>query len=329
MALAADGVASLAVLVVALYTLVTSAQIAVDAWLAVAKRFEVPDVVIGLTVLAFGTSIPELASHVVASVGIASGTLDYEIASFVVLGGNVGSSTVQQTLLVGILLFGYGSLTVTDSFLRSTYLPMVGALVALLVVAVDGTITRFDGVVLLGLYVAYAWYSFAARSRETPVPGEVETGSLGRLVVRAVGSLVLVLASASLLFWVVEAVVSSLALGGSMVGVVTLGLAAALPELSTVLEAIRRRTPNLALGVLVGSNVVNSLLGVGLGASLSGYAVPSALVWWDLPYKILVAVALLAYLRLGPDRRLTRRIGGWLVVSYLVYVFGRMLLYGV
>lgn len=152
--LAADGLASLTVLVVALYTMVTTAQIAVDAWLSLAKRFEVPDVVIGLTVLAFGTSLPELASHVVASLGIVSGALDYQVTSFVVLGGNVGSSTVQQTLLVGILLFGYGPLTLTSSFLRSTYLPMIGALVAFLALAFDGTLTRLDGVLLLVLYAA-------------------------------------------------------------------------------------------------------------------------------------------------------------------------------
>lgn len=327
MALATDGVAALAVLAVALYTLVSAAQIAVDAWLSLAKRFAVPDVLIGLTVLAFGTSLPELASHLVASFGILSGTLDYQVTSFVVLGGNVGSSTIQQTLLVGILLLGYGPLTLTDSFLRTTYLPMIGALAAFFAVAVDGTVTRLDGVVLLALYLAYAWYSVATRTRETPVHGHTD-GSLRRDAVRAVGSLVLVLASASLLFWVVEAVVAGLALGGSMVGVVTIGLAAALPELSTVLEAIRRRTPNLALGVLVGSNVVNSLVGVGLGASISTYAVPPALVWWDLPYKLGVALALLAYVRLGPDRRLTRRVAGYLVVSYLVYVFGRLLLFG-
>lgn len=328
MALAVDAVTALAVLAVALYTLVSTAEIAVDAWLALAKRFDVPDVVIGLTVLAFGTSLPELASHVVASLGILSGTLGYEVTSAVVLGGNVGSSTVQQTLLVGLLLLGYGPLVVTDSFLRSTYLPMVGALVALFVVAFDGTLTRLDGLVLLALYVVYAWYSFATRSRETPVPAD-SPGSIRREAVRAVGSLLLVLASATLLFLVVETVVAGLALGGSMVGVVTLGLAAALPELSTVLEAIRRRTPNLALGVLIGSNVVNSLVGVGVGASISTYAVPPAFVAWDLPFKIVIAVGLLAYVRFGPDRQLTRRVAGWLVVSYLVYVFGRMLLFGV
>lgn len=327
MALAADGLAALAVLAVALYTLVSTSQIAVDAWQALAKRFEVPDVVIGLTVLALGTSLPEIASHVVASAGILSGALDYQVTSAVVLGGNMGSSTVQQTLLVGLLLLGYGPLTVTDSFLRSSYLPMIGALTALLVVAFDGTLTRLDGAVLLVLYAGYTWYSFTTRQRETPVPGN-GGGSLRREAIRAIGSLVLVLASATLLFWVVEGIIDQLAIGGSMVGVVTLGLAAALPELSMVLEAVRRRTPNLALGVLVGSNVVNSLAAVGIGAVISTYSVPSAIVRWDLPFKLVVAVGLLGYVRLGPDRRLTRQVAGWLVTSYLVYVFGRLLVFG-
>jgi hypothetical protein len=68
-----------------------------------------------------------------------------------------------------------------------------------------------------------------------------------------------------------------------MVSVLTIGVAAALPELSTVLDATRRRTPNVALGVLVGSNLVNPLVGLGLGAAISGYHVPDPVVLWTSP----------------------------------------------
>lgn len=324
-----DLITSLAVVLVSLYTLVTAADRAVASSLAVARRYGVPDVVVGMTVLAFGTSLPELGSVVVAAGGISTGALEYGVTSEVVVGGIVGSSTLQQLLLVGLLVLGYGRIDVSDAFLRESYLPMVGALALTLVVGFDGRISRLDGGLLLAAYLAYAGSS-ARRTRwlapaETgPVP---ETESVRRDAAVAAAALALVLASASLVLWVVDGLVASLDLGGSMIGVLTIGVAAALPELSTVLDAVRRRTPHVALGVLVGSNVVNPLIGLGLGGVLSTFAVPPAVVLWDLPFKLLVAVGLLAYLRVGPDRALTRRDGGYLVVAYLVYLSGRLLLF--
>lgn len=326
MVLAPDVLTSLAVVVVSLYTLVTAAERAVSSSLTVARYFDVPDVLVGMTVLALGTSLPELGSNVVASVGIAAGTLDYAVTSAVVVGGNVGSATAQQFLLVGVLVLGYGRVDVSDSFLRASYVPMIGALALTLALAWDGTLSRLDGGLLLVAYLAYAVYSYRTREREVALPPG-ERGSVRREAAVALASLVLVLASASLLLWVIGSVVVALELGGSMVGVLTIGIAAALPELSTVLDAIRRRTPHVALGVLVGSNLVNSLVGLGLGAAISTYRVPAPVLLWDFPVKLLVAVALLGHLRLGPDRALTRREGGYLVVAYLVYLSGRLLVF--
>lgn len=112
-----------------------------------------------------------------------------------------------------------------------------------------------------------------------------------------------------------------------MVGVVTLGVASALPELSTVLDAIRRQAPNIALGTLLGSNVVNPLLGIDLGGVISGYHVPAAVVVWDLPFKLAVAVGLFGYLTLVSNRSLTRREGAYLVVHYFVFVSTRLLFF--
>ncbi|MFC7028503.1 hypothetical protein ACFQH8_15910 [Halomicroarcula sp. GCM10025710] len=105
---------------VALYALVNAAGRAIDRLLALAEHYDVDEVLVGMTVLALGTSLPELSAHLVASVGIVSGVLDYEVTSAVVLGGNMGSSTVQQFLLVGVLLIAYGHLPLSRSFVRES-----------------------------------------------------------------------------------------------------------------------------------------------------------------------------------------------------------------
>lgn len=317
---------ALAIVAVSLYTLVTAAERAVTSSLALARRYEVPDVIVGMTVLAVGTSLPEIGAHVVASAGILAGTLSYEATSGVVVGGSVGSATVQQLLLVGVLVLGYGRLAVSDAFLRSSYLPMIGAFVVALGLAWDGTLGRVDGGLLLVAYLAYAAYSYAGRERDAS-HRDVASTDVRRDAAVVVASLGLVLASASLLLWVVDSIVARLALSGSMIGVLTIGIAAALPELSTVVDAIRRRTADVALGVLVGSNLANLLVGLGLGSLISTYHVPASVLQWDLPFKLLAALALLAFLRLGTDRALTRREGGYLVVAYLAYLSGRLLVF--
>jgi cation:H+ antiporter len=201
---------------------------------------------------------------------------------------------------------------------------MVAAFGLVLALAWDGGLSRIDGAVLLLAYLLHAGDSYGRRSGE--IPGGPASERVRRDAALAVGALALVLASASLLLWVIDGVVDTLELNGSMVGVLTIGLAAALPELSTVLEAVRRRTPTLAVGVLVGSNLVNLLVGLGLGSVISTYAIPAPVLLWDLPFKIVAAVALLVALRVRSGA-LTRRDGTTLVVAYFVYLSGRLLVF--
>lgn len=310
----------------ALSVLVVAAGLVVDRSLAIARHYDLPDVFVAMSVIAVGTSLPEIAAHLMASIDILSGTLDPVVASATVLGGNMGSSTVQQTLLLGLFLIGYGRLEISRSFLDGVYVPMLVALALLLALAWDGRISRLDAAALVVVYFGYVVYSFDRRPRTVILP-DGESRNVGRDGLVVVAGLGLVVGSAYVVLVVVQDLVTVLGLGGSMIGTVTLGIAAALPEFSTVVEAIRRRAPNLALGTLIGSNVVNSLLAVGLGGLISTYRVPIAVTRFDLPFKLLVAVGLLLYLTLVSDNHLRRHDGFYLVVLYFVFVAGRLLVY--
>jgi len=314
----------LAVGAVALYALVTGAQRAIDALLGLARRYDVPEVLIGLTVVAIGTSLPELSAHVTASAGIVSGALDYRTTSAVVLGGNMGSSTTQQLLLFAILLLGFGRIELSNRLLTDTFVPMIAGLVLTLALSWDGTVSRFDGAVLLVGFGVYLGYGYLRR-QQIPAQGAPST-NVARDSTVAVAMLGLVLVSASIILAVIQDVVAGVLLGGSMVGVLTLGIAASFPELSTVLDGIRRRTPIIAVGTLIGSNIVNPLIGFGLGGVVSTYHVPVSVVVWDLPFKIVAAVGLLLYVRYK-DGILTRHVGVTLIGLYFVYIVGRMLLF--
>ena len=314
----------LAVGAVALYALVTGAQRAIDALLGLARRYDVPEVLIGLTVVAIGTSLPELSAHVTASAGIVSGALDYRTTSAVVLGGNMGSSTTQQFLLFAILLLGFGRIELSNRLLTDTFVPMIVGLVLTLALSWDGTVSRIDGAILLVGFGVYLGFGYLRR-QGIPAQGAPST-NVARDSTVAVSMLGLVLLSASILLAVIQDVVAGVLLGGSMVGVLTLGIASSFPELSTVLDGIRRKTPIIAVGTLIGSNIVNPLIGFGLGGVISTYHVPVSVVVWDLPFKIVAAVGLLLYVRYK-DGILTRHVGVTLIGLYFVYIVGRMLLF--
>jgi cation:H+ antiporter len=314
----------LAVGAVALYALVTGARRAIDALLGLARRYDVPEVLIGLMIVAIGTSLPELSAHVTASAGIVSGALDYRTTSAVVLGGNMGSSTTQQLLLFAILLLGFGRIELSNRLLTDTFIPMIAGLVLTLALSWDGTVSRIDGAILLVGFGVYLGFGYLRR-QQIPAQGAPST-NVARDSTVAVGMLGLVLVSASILLAVIQDVVAGVLLGGSMVGVLTLGIAASFPELSTVLDGIRRKTPIIAVGTLIGSNIVNPLLGFGLGGVISTYHVPVSVVVWDLPFKIVAAVGLLLYVRYKGGI-LTRHVGVTLIGFYFVYIVGRMLLF--
>ena len=308
-----------------LVVLVLASRVTVEKAISLARTAGLTEEVIAVSVIGVGTSLPELGAHLSASTGILSGALDGTITSAAVLGGNMGSSTTQQFLLVGIFLLGYGRYRPTASFLNTTYVPMLAAFGLLFILAFDGHLSRPDGLVLVGAYAVYLYYTYKRRPRTTMFAEPPSDRPGLDLVVLIVG-LIMVLGSAFVVIAAVGQIIDVLALSGSMVGVLTIGLAAALPELSTVVECLRRSAPAIALGALIGSNLVNLLLAIGLGGAISTYIVPPSLVWWDLPLKLIGGVLLLGALKYT-DGELTREYGIGLVALYFVYLGGRLVLF--
>lgn len=329
-----DLLPSLGVGLVSVITLVYGAEHVVDKLTGIAEYFDIPDVVIAMSVVSIGTSLPELLSHLVASAGILSGSLSYEIASSTVLGANIGSDVVQQTLVVGLVVFAFslhGSTNYfrfSNEFLKKDYLPMIGTTLMTLVLAWDGVLSRTDGLVLFGSFLAYMYYLYYTRHERLNHEAE-ESNNLRRDAVIAITALGLVLVSAHILLEVTETLVQHTGLGGSIIGVMTLGIAAALPELFTAIEGIRQKASGIALGTLIGSNITNPLLAIGLGSILSTYWVPRPLVLWDLPMETVTAAMLLGYLLFVSDRKLGVWGGIYLVGLYIFYVVIRFMFFAV
>ena len=330
----------IAVGLAALVLLVLGANYAVKKLIGIANYFKLSSTFMGMTVLSVATSLPEITSHFTASVNILSGTLDYQTGSAIVLGANIGSDVVQQTLIMGIVILLAGTLYFRRYFLWKSMLPMIGTTILCLVLGWDGNYSRIDGAILFGTFIAYTYYLYVdERKHYKEEDNQINSSELeeevpanGREVLRdaliTLALLLVIIGCATFVLSATEVIVDRTGVGGSLIGVVTLGVASALPELTTALAGIRHKEAGVSLGTLVGSNITNPLLAIGGGAMISTYAVPRPLIAWDLPWATLTGALLWAILWFNKGK-LGKKSAIYLMAMYFIYIIFRGLFFNV
>lgn len=327
--------------IVSIALLVLSADIAVGKLTGLAGYFRLSTTFVGVTVVSLATSIPEIASHFTASAGILSGVLDYEVSSAVVLGSNIGSDVIQQTFILGLVIFISGTLFFKRYFLWKTMIPMIVTTIMCIILGLDGTYSRIDGAILFGSFIAYTYYLYLDERKhykeedhgftpegETPAGVPKNAKQAWGYAGIALLALSFTVVSAMIALQITEQVVARTGVGGSLIGVVTLGVASALPEFITAISGIRKGDAGLPLGTLIGSNITNPLVAIGGGAIISTYWVPGPLVKWDLPWETLTGMILWAILWFNKGRA-RKKTAIYLMVLYFIYVATRAIFFGV
>lgn len=324
----------------ALVLLVLGANKAVEKLIGIANFFKLSSTFMGMTVLSIATSLPEITSHYTASVNILRGTLHYQTGSAIVLGANIGSDVVQQTLIMGIIVLMAGTMYFRRYFLWKSMIPMIGTTLLCILLGLDGNYSRFDGAILFGSFIAYSYYLYVderkhykeednqLQSEQVAEGAPTDKGEVLRDAGITVMLLALIIFCATIVLSATEILVERTGVGGSLIGVITLGLASALPELTTALAGIRHKEAGISLGTLVGSNITNPLLAIGGGALISTYAVPRPLIIWDLPWETLTGMLLWAILWFN-NGKLGKKAGIYLIVIYFIYIFFRSFVFNV
>lgn len=292
-----------------------------------ARRFGMSPLVIGLTIVAVATSSPELAVSVDAVL-----TGDPEIA----VGNVVGSNIANILLILGISAI-LVPLLARRRLVRFDVPVMVALSVLMLALALDGSISRWDGLLLLVLFLAHTAYSVvtgrrtASRERgpqavEGEVEGEAEADEPMGLLPAALfvlGGVALLVLGSRLLVSGASSIASALGLSNLVIGLTVVAIGTSLPELAASVVAVRKGERDLAIGNIVGSNIANVGLVLGLPAMLvgGGIPVPSAAVALDIPLMIAAAIALLPIAFTGfVIARWEGALFLALYVSYVVYL---------
>ncbi len=320
------------VIIISLLVLVFGAEEMIESLIALAKKYNFSSVFIGITIVAVGTSLPEIGAHLAASFNILANPNNLELyraVSGAVLGGNIGSDVVQQTLLLGIIVIVMGGFTFKKSFLKRAYLPMIGTTLLTMLFSFDGLLSRIDGLILLTCFAGYIFYLWKTKAVGVYDGTEItESQNIRKDILIVIVGMALILASAHFALISTSNIVRLTGLGGSLIGVVTLGIAAALPEMFTAISGLKHKVVGISLGTLIGSNITNPLLGIGLGSAISTYFAPRPLYMWDLPMETITAALLLVYL-LFKKGELNRMGGVYLIGLYIFYLVVRVLFFAV
>jgi cation:H+ antiporter len=301
--------------VIGLVLLLAGGEALVRGAAGIAVSFGISPILVGLTVVAFGTSSPELA---VSIGGALSGEPDLVV-------GNVVGSNIYNVLLVLGVAAVIGGLVVSRQLVRRDVPLMVLASGGVLLLALDGSVGRLDGVLLIAALVAWVvWSIAAARAHEDDVTRTVEdgartAGSLSRLRQLALIGLGLVLLIVGAR-WLVDgavAVATAVGLSPLVIGLTVVALGTSLPEIATSVIAAIRGQKDLAVGNVVGSNLFNLLGVLGLTAVIAGDVpvAPGALTF-DMPVMLAVAIACLPIFFTGYR---IGRLEGALFLGYAVF----------
>lgn len=289
-----------------------SAELVVKCAQVIAAKLKISETFIGLTILSIGTTLPEIGTHIVSSIKILQGV---ELSGLAV-STNVGSNIIQITAILGIVAF-FLKIKSDKKFLDQDFLVMLLAIILLFVFGYSGRINRIEGAFLVMCYLVYMW---RLASKEHFVEKFTSPGRkhLFWYFLGILGGIILLLLSSELAVSNAHGLASAWGVADTFVGALILGLGTALPELAAAIVAIRRKSEEMSVGVLVGSNITNPLFGVGIGALISTYAISETLLWIDMTSWFFVSV--LALLFFWRKLHLEKKEAAMLILCYVGYV---------
>ena len=305
--------------VLGLVALVIGADVLVRGASRLAVSFGVSPLVVGLTVVAFGTSAPEMA----VSVGSAlAGNPDLAI------GNVVGSNIANVLLILGISAL-ITPLLVDEQIIRQEIPIMIGASALLVVMALDGNIGLLESIVLFALVIAYTVFLViqsrrASKAVQDEFETEIPTSTWDRhwsvqVALIAVGLVMLVVGAD----WLVDSAVAfARAFGVSdlVIGLTVVAVGTSMPEIATSIVAAMRGQRDIAVGNVVGSNVFNILAVLGAAGMASGVGLPVSEAARNFDLWVMLAVAFACLPIMITGREIARWEGGVFLGYYMAYV---------
>ncbi len=287
---------------ISLAALLYSAKLITDSAIHFARVLGASDFIVGATVVALGTSLPELSSSIEAMHAGLPG---------IVIGNVIGSNIANIALVLGITSIFYIIKTKRNILKKDIPFLFISAF-ATLVVLIDFKITLIEGILLLATYLAYLAYSIKIhKSHDKHKKIKLKPSSLLLFFIGLAG----IIYAAKYLISSSADIMSSLGISEAIIGFILIAIGTSLPELATSIVAARKGKTDLMIGDIIGSNTFNSLVVLGASSTIGTVSAEPVFITAALPSMLLLTV-FLAYVVY--DKKITKFEGATLLALYII-----------
>ncbi len=302
-------------LVVGFVILIKGADVFVDGASAVASNFKVSKMLIGLTIVSFGTSAPEFAVSVKS---LLSGTGD------IVLGNVIGSNILNILLILGVSSL-FHSLNVKNSTVKKE-LPITMLITTLFAVllsdhlfdpSISNTFTRSDGIVLLLFFLVFIYYLITMMRNKIDDDNDDISMPLLKAVLFTVGGIVAIVAGSNFVVDSASYIAEALGVSERMISLTIIALGTSLPELVTSVSATRKGEYDIAIGNVVGSNIFN--IGIVVGTPIAIFGGIGTIAFGYIDLIVMVVSAILLFMFAFNDYKITKKEGIVFLLLFVIY----------
>jgi len=304
----------LILLIVGFIVLIKSADILVDGASALAQKFAIPQIVIGLTIVAFGTSAPELVVNIISSLKNHS-----ELCFGNILGSNIMNTLVILGAAALIMPLGVKKNTIIKEI---PFLLIAGIITFVMVnnFGFKGSyLSRIDAIILFGMFVYFLYYAFFILKDVEEFQHEIHKYSLAVSIALVVAGILGLFIGGKLVVTKAVNIAHFFKISEKLIGLTVVALGTSLPELVTSIMAVIKKKPDIAVGNVIGSNIFNMLMVLGISGMINPISYDVSLNK-DFIFLIVITLILFLTLFVGKKRKIGRLQGGLFLLGYLGYL---------
>ena len=282
----------------------------------IAAKLKIPTIIVGLTIVAFGTSTPEFVVSIKAALNGSAG---------ISVGNVIGSNIANILLILGITALISPIKCRRRIFLRDyKFLFAVSLLFSLF--TLNGRIDTWQGIVFLLLLLGFIYHNYKNSSQEDIDDGEEKDGESSwlKVIFITLGGLLAILFGADILVKGAVNMARILGVSEEIIGLTIIAVGTSLPELATTVLATLRRQTGVALGNIVGSNIWNIVFIMGATSTITEVNVPKQFIYYDV--WVMLVSTLVLYPAMMTKARLTRLEGFLFFIVYVAYIISQILI---
>ena len=281
----------------------------VSGGVGIAKKLRISNLVIGLTIVAYGTSTPELAASIAAAGDHGA----------IILGNIVGSNIANVGMVIGVSAILI-PVAIQKSVFRKEIPIMLGVSFLLVLLSIDGELSQYDGALLLVGLGVFAFFTFRDALKQRTTTKDNSENTQNNIYVKSFGligiGIVVLYIGAILTVDNAVIIATEFGLSEKIIGLTVIAIGTSLPELITSIIAIRKGHSDVGIGNIIGSNIYNILMIMGVGAALGGVLTTSD-IYLDYAIMIIFSLSLLIGLK---TKIINRTIGVILATGYVLYL---------